>query len=87
MQIPKQQVDDFSLRISALVDDTSLLLCAGAPLRQGIVAKGSMVMTSEREIAQAYGDYERGKFGTPWEHTLSDVEWKEHVERDIMMRK
>jgi len=54
-------------------------LLAGEPLKQRVVAKGSMVMTSEKDIQEAYFDYERGKFGLPWRHTLTDDQWKAHT--------
>ncbi|MFE0101389.1 pirin family protein [Streptomyces sp. NPDC059009] len=40
-----------------------LLLFAGEPLREPVVAGGPFVMNSESEIYQAYVDYEHGKFG------------------------
>ena len=39
-----------------------LLLLAGAPLREPIVQHGPFVMSSQAEIAQAFKDYQRGRF-------------------------
>jgi redox-sensitive bicupin YhaK (pirin superfamily) len=40
-----------------------LLLAAGAPLRERVVARGPFVMNSEAEIAEAYADFRAGRFG------------------------
>ena len=56
-----------------------LLVLAGTPLREPVAAQGSMVMTSNTEINQAYRDYQMGMMGMPWSHELSDEEWKQHV--------
>ena len=58
------------------------MFLAGAPIREPCVASGSMVMTSNREIEQAYADYQRGMMGQPWDHKLSDAEWAVHVKRN-----
>ena len=42
-----------------------LVLFAGEPLREPVVAHGPFVMNSEEEIRQAYRDYQEGKFETP----------------------
>lgn len=42
-----------------------LVLFAGEPLREPVVAYGPFVMNSEEEIRQAYRDYQEGKFETP----------------------
>jgi redox-sensitive bicupin YhaK (pirin superfamily) len=57
------------------------LLLAGEPIREPFMASGSMVMNTPGEINQAYADYERGLFGAPWDHKLSDKEWMEHVQK------
>lgn len=62
-------------------DGADFMFLAGVPLREPCVASGSMVMTSSREIEQAYADYQRGMFGVPWDHKLSDAEWKKHAEQ------
>ena len=40
-----------------------VLLYAGKPLNEPIVARGPFVMNTEEEIRQAYRDYMDGKFG------------------------
>lgn len=57
------------------------MFLSGAPLREPCVASGSMVMTSSREIDEAFADYQMGKFGQPWDHNLSDGEWQQHVKQ------
>jgi hypothetical protein len=56
------------------------LFLAGDPLREPCVSSGSMVLSNSLEINQAYSDYQRGMFGMPWSHKLSDDEWKKHIE-------
>lgn len=41
-----------------------------------------MVMNTEREIQQAYFDYQTGLMGLPWSEKLSDEKWTEHVKRN-----
>ena len=41
-----------------------LVLFAGEPLREPVVAYGPFVMNTEEEIQQAYRDYHEGKFET-----------------------
>ena len=58
-----------------------VLLLAGEPLfDEKVQAQGSMVMNTPEEINQAYSDYERGFMGRPWDHYLSNEEWKAHVQ-------
>jgi quercetin 2,3-dioxygenase len=40
-----------------------LVLFAGVPLKEPVVARGPFVMNTEEEIVQAYTDYRNGKFG------------------------
>jgi quercetin 2,3-dioxygenase len=42
-----------------------LVLFAGEPLREPVVARGPFVMNTEEEIRQAYRDYQQGKFLNP----------------------
>ncbi|MCM3768293.1 pirin family protein [Neobacillus niacini] len=43
-------------------DQLRLVLFAGVPLKEPVVARGPFVMNTEEEIAQAYADYRNGKF-------------------------
>ena len=43
-------------------DQLRVLLYAGEPLHEPIVARGPFVMNTEEEIRQAYRDYMAGKF-------------------------
>jgi len=52
---------------------------AGEPLREPCMLQGSMVLTSAEEVNLAYADYQAGKFGRPWDHKLSDKDWRRHV--------
>lgn len=54
---------------------TDLMVFAGEPIGAPVVASGTMVMNSGHEVRQAMVDYERGMFGEPWDHRLSDEEW------------
>jgi len=57
------------------------IVLAGEPLiNEPVVAQGSFVMNSYEEITQAFQDYEKGLFGVPWKETLSDDEWRLHVD-------
>jgi redox-sensitive bicupin YhaK (pirin superfamily) len=42
-----------------------LLLFAGRPLREPVVARGPFVMNTEQQIREAYSDYQAGRFGAP----------------------
>jgi hypothetical protein len=59
-----------------------LFLLAGRPLKEPVVAQGSMVMNHANEINQAYRTYELGYMGQPWDHKLTDDEWKTHVQQN-----
>ena len=51
--------------VAIRAQDTPLrvLLYAGRPLREAVVARGPFVMNTEAEIEQAYADYRVGRFG------------------------
>ena len=48
----------------ALEKDAELLILAGAPINEKIVAYGPFVMNSIKEIEEAYEEYRTDKFGT-----------------------
>ena len=70
---------DLVLQNSHDTEVADFFLMAGEPLREPCVASGSMVMNNAQEINQAYADYQNGLFGTPWDHNLSDDDWKKHI--------
>lgn len=45
-------------------EDTLLIFGHALPFNEPVVAQGPFVMNSEREIMEAYRDYQLGKFGT-----------------------
>eukprot|EP00639_Heterosigma_akashiwo_P012115 CAMPEP_0206366408 /NCGR_PEP_ID=MMETSP0294-20121207/3438_1 /ASSEMBLY_ACC=CAM_ASM_000327 /TAXON_ID=39354 /ORGANISM="Heterosigma akashiwo, Strain CCMP2393" /LENGTH=373 /DNA_ID=CAMNT_0053812475 /DNA_START=230 /DNA_END=1352 /DNA_ORIENTATION=- len=47
----------------------------GGAAAGGVVAQGSMVMNTERQVAEAYRDYQAGTFGPTWDEKLSDEDW------------
>ena len=70
------------LTMKALEGEADVLLLSGEPLREPIASQGSMVMNTQEEIQKAYGDYQRGFMGLPWDHNLKDDEWRDHVEQN-----
>jgi quercetin 2,3-dioxygenase len=71
-----------SLTVTATASSgADFMVLSGAPIPEPCVASGSMVMTSNREIEQAYSDYQMGQFGSPWDHALSDEQWQRHVQQ------
>jgi redox-sensitive bicupin YhaK (pirin superfamily) len=69
------------LQLRALEGDADVLVLAGQPLGEPVAAQGSMVMNHYDEINQAYADYQAGTMGRPWRETLTDQEWKLHVNK------
>ncbi len=63
-------------------EEAEILLLSGEPIREPIATQGSMVMNTPREVQGAYMDYQRGKMGMPWDHKLTDNEWREHVKQN-----
>lgn len=51
------------ISIKAINSQLKLLLIAGKPLREAVVAQGPFVMNTEEQIIEAYQDYRLGKFG------------------------
>ena len=51
-----------SIHVSAK-EQLRVVLFAGEPLNEPVVAHGPFVMNTEEEIQQAYRDYQEGKFG------------------------
>ena len=57
-----------------------LVLC-GKPLKgEPVVAQGSVVMNTPHQLQQAYADYQRGYMGVPWDASVSNAEWKAHIQ-------
>ncbi|MCL6260698.1 pirin family protein [Aquiflexum sp. TKW24L] len=48
-------------------EDAILILGHAKPFNEPMVAQGPFVMNTQKEIAEAYNDYQEGKFGT-WNH-------------------
>ena len=74
--------DGEELTIEALEGEADVLLLSGEQIKEPIASQGSMVMNTQGEIQKAYMDYQRGFMGMPWDHKLSDDEWREHVEQN-----
>ncbi|MGJ7921616.1 pirin family protein [Neobacillus sp. LXY-4] len=56
--------DDSELTVTAAEDSKlRVLLYAGEPVREPVVAYGPFVMNTQEEIRQAFKDYQSGKFG------------------------
>jgi len=65
---------------SAVVSNTNkggsdVMIFAGQPIGAPVAASGTMVMNTQAQVSQALRDYQRGTFGEPWDHTLSDDDW------------
>ncbi|MGG1399923.1 pirin family protein [Bacillus salipaludis] len=63
LQLGKGVEGDASEVIIQAKEKLQVLLYAGKPLNEPIVARGPFVMNTEEEIRQAYRDYMDGKFG------------------------
>jgi len=70
-----------TVRLTATKPDTDLLFLCGLPLEEPVVSSGTWVVSSQAELAVADADYRAGRFGIPWDHALSDDEWKAHVDQ------
>jgi len=70
---------DLIIENKSKMDKADFLFLSGAPLREPVAARGSMVMNNAREVEEAYRDYQEGKMGIPWNHVLDDDQWKKHV--------
>ena len=57
----ERQGGEFTVAADA---DTAVLVLAGEPIGEPVVGYGPFVMNTEREIAQAFADYQGGRFGT-----------------------
>jgi redox-sensitive bicupin YhaK (pirin superfamily) len=55
---------DSTIRMAANGRPVRLLLCAGQPLREPVVAHGPFVMNTRQQIIDAFADYQAGRFGT-----------------------
>ena len=65
---------------------SDVLVLTGAPIGAPVAASGTMVMNSQAEVSQAMADYQRGDFGIPWEHTISDSEWAAQCDAFVAKR-
>jgi redox-sensitive bicupin YhaK (pirin superfamily) len=69
------------IRLQTTNEPATFLFLAGQPLGEPVVQQGSFVLNSHDEINRVYADYQAGNFGQPWDHKLSDDEWKQHVQK------
>jgi len=59
----RPSVDNKSELTIEAKDNMKVLVIAGKPLREPVVAHGPFVMNTERQIKEAYEDLRAGKFG------------------------
>lgn len=83
-RIETHHVAQFENNRDKIVLETSdepadFLFLAGEPLNEPVAQQGSFVLNNFDEINQAYNDYQTGRFGRPWDHELTDDEWRKHV--------
>ena len=55
--------------------ESDVMVFAGEPIGAPVAAQGTMVMNSDAQVQQAMYDYQRGTFGSPWDHRIDDEEW------------
>lgn len=60
-------------------DTSDVLLLAGRPLREPVVAAGPFVVNSQEEYYQAQREFSMDPAKQPWDHELSDEDWKKFV--------
>jgi redox-sensitive bicupin YhaK (pirin superfamily) len=70
---------DERVTLQASEQGADFIFLAGEPINEPCAAEGSMVMNTADEINTAYADYQMGLFGKPWDHKLTDEEWRKHV--------
>lgn len=58
-----QSIDHGSEILIRATEPLKLLVIAGKPLREPVVANGPFVMNTQEQIVQAFKDYREGKFG------------------------
>ena len=56
------EIADVEIRADQGGEGVSCMLLCGVPLKEPIVQHGPFVMSSQRQVMQAFDDYQRGKF-------------------------
>ena len=59
--------------------DAALLVLSGEPLNEPIVGYGPFVMNSEAQIAEAFEDFNSGRFGRITPQTRSSAQNQEQI--------
>ena len=96
-QQAQTNVERLIVRPTKLGDPVDLLVLSACPLYdessnsytknvEAVAMQGSMVMNNDAQIQDAYRDYQQGQMGVPWDHTLDDEEWMEHVRKTTTTR-